>query len=63
MDVQTRDLTGLSSCVNGSLSDGSEPLYCRGKEDIERFSGLGVDVVVVLDEALVDEHLVGQTAQ
>lgn len=63
MDVQTRDLTGLSSCLNSSVSDGSEPLYCRGKEDVEGFSGLGVDVVVVLDEELVEERLVGQTAQ
>ncbi|MGO3358996.1 MAG: hypothetical protein ACTILK_08420 [Bifidobacterium crudilactis] len=61
--VQTLDLTGLISRFSSLLSCGGELLHVRVEEDAERFAGLGVDVVVVLDVELVEEGLVGDPAQ
>ncbi|MEK0218618.1 hypothetical protein WM014_07345 [Bifidobacterium mongoliense] len=61
--VQTHDLTGLISRFHSSLPRGGELLHVRVEEDAERFAGLGVDVVVVLDVELVEEGLVGDAAQ
>ena len=49
VDVQTIDLTGLISRVNGSLSLDSEPLHVLVEEDREGLAGPAVDDVAGWD--------------
>lgn len=58
VDVQTIDLTGLISRVNGSLSLDSEPLHVLVEEDREGLAWPAVDDVAELDVELLEERLV-----
>ncbi len=58
VDIQTIDLTGLISRVNGSLSLDSEPLHVLVEEDGEGLTRPAVDDVAGLDVELLEERLV-----
>ncbi len=61
--VQTNDITGLSSRLRRpSLPADGEGLDVGVEEDVERDAGVTVDSVVVGDDELVEEGLVGDPA-